>query len=373
MKPMNKTMQLLAALTVALIALTPIGQDPEFNRGLALVFGGDEPLLAQEPSTLGVLKAPTSFPITMDGKAIGSTKLPAGTKVEILQEDAATGKTLVKAHIGQAWVVSAEIEKSAAPAPTASAAPTSSVSQGIGSSPVPSEAVTAATNGATEVATPTTTPATTAPVDSAKRVLVWGGNLTELDFIVLKELEGMGYTVDIRNSDNRRSNYITVSYDLGGPFQAPALVGKDVLTIMKDYEIVYLANPYIHLRGIQESIKPLNDETKGGGRLKHLIMTGLPAELVAALLDGDMKKAEKLYERHTGGTIVPGPSLAGERVLSFAESSGPTRSVKESKVGRVETTIFLITDKKYLEGEAKAKKTEELEELVATELPPLLE
>jgi len=50
------------------------------------------------------LTAPTQVPILEDGKQVGSATLPVGAKVSILKEDRPSGKVLIKANLGQAWV-----------------------------------------------------------------------------------------------------------------------------------------------------------------------------------------------------------------------------------------------------------------------------
>jgi len=64
---------------------------------------------AQTPvSQTGTLTAPTSIPLVLNGKPVGSTTLPAGTNVKVLREEA--DKTLIATSGGQAWVESGVVK-----------------------------------------------------------------------------------------------------------------------------------------------------------------------------------------------------------------------------------------------------------------------
>jgi len=67
--------------------------------------------MAQPADRTGTLTAPLSIPMMMDGKQIGSSTAPAGTKVKILQEEA--GKTLVATAAGQAWTTGVTVDEPA--------------------------------------------------------------------------------------------------------------------------------------------------------------------------------------------------------------------------------------------------------------------
>jgi len=65
--------------------------------------------MAQPADRTGTLTAPLSIPMMMDGKQIGSSTAPAGTKVKILQEDG--GKVLVATAAGQAWTTGVTVDE----------------------------------------------------------------------------------------------------------------------------------------------------------------------------------------------------------------------------------------------------------------------
>ncbi len=56
---------------------------------------------------VGYLASPAKLPIVIGGKAVGSTTLAAGTKVEILRQEG--GKALVKTAAGEAWLDQGQI------------------------------------------------------------------------------------------------------------------------------------------------------------------------------------------------------------------------------------------------------------------------
>lgn len=99
---------------------------------LALALAGQTAATAQTAPNgvaaagTGVLKTPTPIALVINGKQVGKTTLPPGTKVSILRDDPSTGKTLIKAKAGETWVASGDVEATAAPetpAPTPIQAP----------------------------------------------------------------------------------------------------------------------------------------------------------------------------------------------------------------------------------------------------------
>lgn len=114
--------------------------------------------------TAGTLKAPAVIQLSLNGKTVGSATLPAGTKVAVEQEDAATGKTRVSTRAGAGWVASSDVEIDA-PAPAGSV-----------TAPSPTQAPTAPTPPPTPTPAPAPeaapakspeTGATNAPADQA--------------------------------------------------------------------------------------------------------------------------------------------------------------------------------------------------------------
>lgn len=97
----------------------------------------------------GTLTETTSFPIHRDGKQIGAATLPAGTKVTILREDAASNKMLVKTNIGESWVENRKVKlvvteapentPNPKPAETSTPAKTPNTDQPVTAQPVNSE------------------------------------------------------------------------------------------------------------------------------------------------------------------------------------------------------------------------------------------
>ena len=79
--------------------------------------------LAQPTGQPAKLTSPASFPITMDGKQVGSTTLPIGAAVTVLET--ANGKVRVKANVGETWLPEADVLMGesvvASPAPVAAA------------------------------------------------------------------------------------------------------------------------------------------------------------------------------------------------------------------------------------------------------------
>jgi len=61
------------------------------------------------PQKTGTLTAPTTVPIVINGKQVGSATVAPGTKVTVVKEDTATGKVLIKASAGEAWVEAANV------------------------------------------------------------------------------------------------------------------------------------------------------------------------------------------------------------------------------------------------------------------------
>jgi len=106
---MNPISNKMLALSVRLSDLSnKIMRDPRTKNALgfamigvlaAVVFS-----MAQPTDRTGTLTAPLPIPMMMDGKQVGKTTAPTGTKVQILQED--EGKFLVATLAGRAWTES---------------------------------------------------------------------------------------------------------------------------------------------------------------------------------------------------------------------------------------------------------------------------
>ena len=75
---------------------------------LALAMFAVCPLACGQQERTGTLTAPAPIPLVMNGKQIGSTTIPAGTKVKVLREEA--GKTLITTTAGQLWVESGNVK-----------------------------------------------------------------------------------------------------------------------------------------------------------------------------------------------------------------------------------------------------------------------
>jgi len=146
------------------------------------------------PGNQATLSVPVAIPILMDGKQIGSTKLPSGTKVSILKEEA--NRTLIKTAMGETWVENSHLQK---PEPTVASQPEPAPAT---PSPNPQEVVASPVEVAT--ATPTPAPApevTVAPIatptrPNGKRAMFWRG-WGKYEKIAKESLEKAGYTVDM--------------------------------------------------------------------------------------------------------------------------------------------------------------------------------
>jgi len=145
---------------------------------------------AQPAAQMGSLKAPAQIPIVMDGKAVGSTTLPAGTKVTVLRQDAATGKTLVKAAMGEAWVSSATLEIAQAPqveAQKGAVAPVVAAAPKVAEQPAATPAPTAA-------------PIAAAPAPKTEKKVLYlynGSEYQDLDESLIRLMREKGYKVSI--------------------------------------------------------------------------------------------------------------------------------------------------------------------------------
>ena len=324
--------------------------------------------LAAPTTPTATLKAPTAFPLTMNGKQVGTTKLPAGTKVEILQEDPAAGKALVKANIGQAWVTASEIEKSAQETPEAAA-------------PVQNETVTDQTPDPISAPTPTPAPSVPSAPAATKKVLMWGAYRDEMGALAEEKLKSMGYTVDacspsgdlrtIQDGETKKKDSVRV------------LKSKELIAAGRDYDIVWLIGPSASSRTTVAAIKTLNGKAaRLNEKTKVVIVSDCPKDLVTAMVRGDQKKAESLFEDYTAYKIVPNPADPDEQLVKWVEPNYGPKLQTTTEFGKIENTIYFVKNpalpnksdtQSDIQRQKKERGIDQLEDFITVKLPQLVQ
>lgn len=241
---------------------------------------------AQPVPVTGTLKTAVPVPLVLNGKQVGSTTLPAGTKVTVVQESA--GKTLVKAAIGETWVASDVLD--VAPSEPAATAP---------EAPAQTATVTAAPSTQAEV------PA--APAAAKKKALIWGTFLDETVYAGKAALEKAGFTVDIVSPTGwiQRMQYGTVIDEKQNGI--PTVTAANLPTTAKDYNLVWLALEDPTKEGIQ-AITALDKQNK------VVVLDGYSSDTVSAILKNDAEKAEKISREAIRKTEC---GKAGRNILYF--------------------------------------------------------
>lgn len=245
-----------------------------------------------QPTTTGTLKTAVPVPIVMNGKQVGSTTLPAGTKVTVVQESA--GKTLIKAAVGETWVANDVLEV-AAPEPVA-AAPT----------PAPEAP---ATGGAVAPATQTTAEPvpTSAPVQNAKTVIVLLENKYPADMEeCVAALKSKGYSVQTasqfktlkRETSIRDGSGQDTVIPTGEPMAPDIMIPRKATT---EAELVSIfGKPEIVIIADVKSISNPNDATKLAAKYLWKNST----EKVVGEIDA--KKGPSLIDSYVaGGSTLP--------------------------------------------------------------------
>lgn len=259
MKSLCKNSALI--LGVAFI-LTPI-----FEITLLLVFCLLAGFAYAQPTVpvTGTLKTAVPVPLMLNGKQVGSTTLPAGTKVTVVQESA--DKTLVKAAIGETWVASDALE--VAPSEPAATAPEASA-------PAQPATVTAPTSQA-EV------PATAAK----KKALIWGTFLSETVYTGKEALEKAGYTVDIVSPTGwiQRMQYGVATDEKQNGI--PTVSAASLPTAAKDYALVWVAYTDTSKDAVT-AINQLNQDKKA------VVLQSYPSAAVQAVLSNNPEKVEQI-------------------------------------------------------------------------------
>jgi len=141
--------------------------------------------LAQPAGQPAKLTSPASFPITMDGKQVGSTTLPIGAAVTVLET--ANGKVRVKANVGEAWLPEADVlvENTVTPTPLL-------VVEAKLSNPTP---------------TPKPEAETPKGLKEGKSLLVITSKLSQSEVFLLRYLERHGVTIEYRQVYTKGTYY----------------------------------------------------------------------------------------------------------------------------------------------------------------------
>jgi hypothetical protein len=219
---------------------------------------------AQPVPVTGTLKTAVPVPLVLNGKQVGSTTLPAGTKVTVVQESA--GKTLVKAAIGETWVASDVLDVAPSePAATAPEAPAQT-------------AVTAPTSQAEVPA---------APAAAKKKALIWGTFLSETVYTGKEALEKAGYTVDIVSPTGwiQRMQYGVATDEKQNGI--PTVTAASLPTAAKDYALVWVAYTDTSKEAV-EAINQMNRDKKA------VVLEDYPSAAVQAVLSNNPEKVEQI-------------------------------------------------------------------------------
>lgn len=218
------------------------------------------PALAE---SVGTLKAPTVIQLSLNGKTVGSATLPAGTKVAVEQEDAATGKTRVSTRAGAGWVASSDVEidspapaGSVAPSPTSTPAPTPAPEAAPAKSPE-----TAATNAPADQAVASPSPTPTAAEPRRLKILYVVGAPHTVFVTDIKKIEALRKNFDVTvgavmiNSKKTPLGWPAMSHIIPGPRLSEGEITGDCISmyaymggstlaknVMADFDVLFLGS-----------------------------------------------------------------------------------------------------------------------------------